>query len=224
MANQCGYAFIHDTIREALLLELGIARRRLIHLRVARALEARLGQEVDRQAAILANHFEQGGEPLAAYQYWIRAGENARRLFSRSEASMAYQRAERILTKIKDVLSDRQIYQLYAGWSEIADDVGDLPTMHRVYTTLVQIGGQRRSSFLVGSGLSGLGKAYFLGGNLDQATENLEKALVYLAQTEDLYERIEGYSRSGLLLAMQNQHLKAIQALETAVDLGKKAS
>ena len=224
LANQCGYAFIHDTIREALLLELGIARRRLIHLRVARALEARLGQEVDRQAAILANHFEQGGEPLAAYQYWIRAGENARRLFSRSEASMAYQRAERILTKIKDVLSDRQIYQLYAGWSEIADDVGDLPTMHRVYTTLVQIGGQRRSSFLVGSGLSGLGKAYFLGGNLDQATENLEKALVYLAQTEDLYERIEGYSRSGLLLAMQNQHLKAIQALETAVDLGKKAS
>ena len=104
LAHQCGYAFIHDTIREALLVELGIARRRLIHLRVAHALEAMLGQQVNRQAAILANHFEQGGEPLMAYQYWIRAGENARRLFSRSEAKMAYQRAERILTKIKDML------------------------------------------------------------------------------------------------------------------------
>ncbi len=90
LAHECGYAFIHDTIREALLLELGIARRRLIHLRVARALETRLGQQVDRQAAILASHFEQGGEPLTAYQYWIRAGENARRLFSGSEARIAY--------------------------------------------------------------------------------------------------------------------------------------
>jgi tetratricopeptide (TPR) repeat protein len=224
LALQCGYAFIHDTIREALLLELGVARRRLIHLRVARALEVKLGEQVVRQAAILANHFEQGGEPLAAYEYWIRAGESAHRLFSRSEAKMAYQRAERILTKIKDLVSDRQIYQLYAGWSEIASDVGDLPTMQKVYTTLLQIGEQRHSSLLVGSGLSGLGRAYSLGGNLELASENLEKALVYLAQTDDLYERIEGYSRSGLLLAMQNQHLKAIQTLETAIDLGKNAS
>lgn len=223
LALQSGYAFIHDAIREALLLELGIARRRLVHLRVASALEARLGQQVNRQAAILANHFEQGGELLTAYQYWIGAGENAHRLFSPSEAKMAYQRAERILTKIKDLLGDRQIYQLYAGWSDIADDTGDLPTMLKVYTTLLQIGEQRRSPFLVGCGLSGLGKACYLSGKLDQAAENLEKALVYLAQTEDLYERMEAYSRSGLLLAIQNQHLKAIQSLETAIELGKNA-
>jgi predicted ATPase/DNA-binding SARP family transcriptional activator len=224
LAHECGYVFIHDTIREALLLELGVARRRLIHLRVARALETRLGQQVDRQAAILASHFEQGGEPLTAYQYWIRAGENARRLFSASEAKMAYQRAEHILTKIKDGLSDRQIYQLYAGWSEIANDVGDLLTMQKVYTTLLQIGEQRRSSWLVGSGWSGLGRAYSLGGQMEQAAESLEKAQVYLAQTDDLYERIEAFSRKALLLAMQNQHLKAMQTLEAAIELGKNAS
>ena len=55
---------------------------------------------------------------------------------------MAYQRAERILTSIKDGLSDRQIYQLYAGWSEIASDVGDLLTMEKVYKILLQIGEQ----------------------------------------------------------------------------------
>jgi DNA-binding SARP family transcriptional activator len=224
LAHECGYAFIHETIREALLLELGIARRRLIHLRVARALEARLGQQVDRQSAILANHFEQGGDPLTAYQYWIRAGENARRLFSRSESRMAYQRAEHILTKIKDGLSDRQIYQLYAGWSEIANDVGDLLTMQKVYTILLQIGEQRRSSFLVGSAWSGLGKAYSLGGQMEKAAESFEKAQVHLAQTDDLYERIEGFNRLGLFLAMQNQHLKAMQVLEEAVDLGRNAS
>jgi predicted ATPase/DNA-binding SARP family transcriptional activator len=223
LALECGYAFIHDTIREALLLELGIARRHLIHLRVARALEARLGQQVDRQAAILAGHFEQGGEPLTAYLYWIRAAENARRLFSRSEARIAYQRAEHILTKMKDALSDQQIYQLYAGWSEIANDVGDLLTMQKVYTTLLQIGEQRRSSFLVGSGWSGLGKAYSLGGQMEQAAECFEKAQVYLALTDDLYERIEGFSRLGLLLVMQNQHLKAMQALEAAIELGRNA-
>ena len=224
LAHECGYAFIHDTIREALLLELGVARRRLIHLRVACALETRLGQQVDRQAAILAGHFEQGGEPLTAYQYWIRAGENARRLFSGSEARTAFQRAERILTKIKDGLSDRQIYQLYAGWSEIANDGGDLLTMQKVYTTLIQIGEQRRSSFLVGSGWSGLGKAYSLGGQMEQAAESFEKAQVYLSQTDDLYERIEVFSRVALLLAMQNQHLKAMQALEAAIELGKNAN
>ncbi len=223
LALQSGYAFIHDAIREALLLQLGIARRRLVHLRVARALESSSGQQANRQSAILANHFEQGGELLTAYQYWIGAGENARRLFSPAEAKLAYQRAERLLTKIRDLLDDRQIYQLYTGWGEIALDTGDLPTMLKVYTTLLQIGEQRRSSFLVGSGLSGLGKIYSLSGKLDQAAESLEKALVYLAQTEDLYERMEAYTRSGLLLAQQNQHLKAIQSLETAIELGKNA-
>ena len=96
--------------------------------------------------------------------------------------------------------------------------------MQKVYTTLWQIGEQRRSSFLAGSGWSGLGKTYSLGGQLEQAAECFEKAQVYLAQTEDLYERIEGYNRLGLLLAIQNQHLKAIQALEAAIELGKNAS
>ena len=46
--------------------------------------------------AILAYHFEAGGEIIAAIEYWIQAGEEASRLLLQGQTYEAFQQAENL--------------------------------------------------------------------------------------------------------------------------------
>ena len=218
LAQVSGYAFAHDRIREVLLSETGAARKRLTHLRVANAMESVQLNYTDRRAAVLANHFEQGGELQLAFPYWIQAGEYARSMFSRTEAYAAFHRAERILPKLVNLV-EKDIYQLYSNWGEMAEVLGDHRTMLDIYQRLLHVGEQERSVLLVGTALSGLGHALALSGQLEQAMGCFRRAFGYLEQAENRFESMECYSRYALLLAMQNRFPEADKALQSAVEL-----
>jgi predicted ATPase len=157
--SSVGYQFIHDKIREVVLLDLSPARLRFMHRRVAQALEETLGAQAGQQAAVLARHFEAGGDLSGAFRYWIQAAERARQLFSTQEASSSYRRAENLLTALGSPPSEAQFYRLYAGWGELAEENGDLQTLDRVYSILRRLGEQLRSPLLLGTALSGLGSS-----------------------------------------------------------------
>ena len=59
-----GYRFRHDGLREAIERSTSPERRRLLHLRVGRALSARLADEPDREADV-GWHLLRGGEEIA---------------------------------------------------------------------------------------------------------------------------------------------------------------
>jgi len=220
LAQVSGYAFAHDRIREVLLSETGAARKRLTHLRVASAMEAIQVNYADRRAAVLASHFEQGGELLLAFQYWVQAGQYARSLFSRTETYAAFHRAERILPRLVD-LAEQDIYQLYSSWGEMAEIIGDHGTLLDIYQALLHLGEQRRSILLVGTALSGLGHALALSGQLEQAMGCFRRAFGFLEQAKNRFEYMECYSRFSLLLAMQNRFPEADKALQTAIEMGR---
>ena len=69
-----GYAFAHDVIREVLEADLGAARRAVLHLRVAEALE-RAPSDVPPER--LAYHYTGGGAPDKALVSLERAGDHA---------------------------------------------------------------------------------------------------------------------------------------------------
>lgn len=80
-----GYAFTHDLIRSVVYSELSDPRRRLMHLRVARALEPAAEQD-GAVAADLADHAGLAGEPALAARACVRAGRRCLRLFATREA------------------------------------------------------------------------------------------------------------------------------------------
>ncbi len=75
-----GYDFSHDKLREVLVDELSEARRRLLHRRVAGALEHIYAQDSDPVVARIASHYDQAGESEEAIIFYQHAAEVARRM------------------------------------------------------------------------------------------------------------------------------------------------
>jgi DNA-binding SARP family transcriptional activator len=82
------YDFTHEKLRTLVYEETSLARRRLLHRRVAEALSRRLGgqREPSSLAGQIARHYLEAGAESEAAQYFKIAGERARALYANVEA------------------------------------------------------------------------------------------------------------------------------------------
>jgi DNA-binding SARP family transcriptional activator/tetratricopeptide (TPR) repeat protein len=89
------FDFAHEKMRELARAELGFARRRLLHLRVAEALikRGRARGQSDALAGQIALHLLEAGRETEAAVRYAQAGDHARRLYANAEALSHYQRA-----------------------------------------------------------------------------------------------------------------------------------
>lgn len=120
-----GYDFNHQKLRELIYEETGLARRRLLHQRVAQALidRQRTQAPADVLAGSIAQHYQLAGRLAEAAEYFYRAGEYARSLYANTEALAHYQAA------------------LTAGYPDTArlqTHLGDLYTLRGEYRAALQ--------------------------------------------------------------------------------------
>jgi predicted ATPase len=80
------YDFSHDKIREVAYEGVGPARRRRLHLAVARALTTLHASDPGPVSAQLAAHYERAGQPDRAIPYFRQAAEVVQRVFANEEA------------------------------------------------------------------------------------------------------------------------------------------
>jgi predicted ATPase len=78
------YDFDHEKLRSLVYDETSLARRRLLHHRVAEALANR--GRAGALAGQIANHYRLAGHELEAAEYFRLAGEHARALYAHAEA------------------------------------------------------------------------------------------------------------------------------------------
>ncbi len=89
------YRFSHDLVRETVYRDLGAARRSLLHLRVADAIE-RLHGDDPKRLPELARHLADAGpagDPERAVRYLVSAAEQAGRGWATAEAIALYNQA-----------------------------------------------------------------------------------------------------------------------------------
>ncbi len=99
--NEGQWRFAHDKLREAILSSLPAERRRLLHGKVAHALETVYRERgLDSRSALLAYHFQEAGELDRASQYQLKAGDVATRLCSYGEARRHYAAALDVLERL----------------------------------------------------------------------------------------------------------------------------
>ena len=78
--------FSHERIREVAYAGIGPARRRLIHRRIAQAMELLFGARLDEVSASIAVHLDRGGQPARAVPFLERAAAVATRVSASAEA------------------------------------------------------------------------------------------------------------------------------------------
>jgi DNA-binding SARP family transcriptional activator len=88
------YDFSHEQMRLLVYEQAGLARRRLLHRRVAQALAGRArGPGTPSQAASISHHFQLAGRDAEAAEWFARAGGRAAALYANREAVAHYQAA-----------------------------------------------------------------------------------------------------------------------------------
>jgi DNA-binding SARP family transcriptional activator/predicted ATPase len=103
------YDFSHDKIRDVVYARVSIARRRLLHRRVAQALETVYASNLDAVSGQVAAHYEQAGLPGQAIPYYQRAAEAARRLSANEEAIRHLSQGLVLLKTLPDISRRRQL-------------------------------------------------------------------------------------------------------------------
>jgi len=90
---ELGYDFSHHKLRDLILDDMSLARKRLLHRRVAKILVIELGvseKTPSEFAARIARHYQQAGLDQKAAAYFFQAAEYARGLFANREALEHY--------------------------------------------------------------------------------------------------------------------------------------
>jgi predicted ATPase/DNA-binding SARP family transcriptional activator len=218
-----GYIFAQEKIREVVLLELSDARKRLLHLRIARALEQKHQGQSAETESILASHYEEAGELSTAFQHWLEAALYGWRLQEKDVAIAAYHRAEDILQRLGQQASDLSIYQLYRQWGRLAYDLSDAAMMEQIYNRLLEFGRDRQNPLLAGSAYNGLAQVAEKNMRPNEGVAYLEKAAPFLEQAGRMFEYIEAANRRGEFMLQTARYTDAQAAFQRALLLGEKA-
>jgi class 3 adenylate cyclase/tetratricopeptide (TPR) repeat protein len=172
------YAFKHPLTQEVAAASLLRERRRRLHALVAGALEERHAGALDEKAALLAHHWEEAGEALAAARWYHRASD----WLGLRDPTLSIDHNRRIGDLLADAPDSRETLELRLealGWilvqrTRIGLEEGELEALIAQGNALVSrsdADSDLEASFLVSTGF-----ALILEGRIREALECGERA------------------------------------------------
>ena len=218
--NDLEFRFVHEKIREILIASLPIIKSRLLHKKVARALEEIGKKGQDTQAAILAELYEQAGEFSLAFDLWVQAGKDAYYLLSIKDATTAYKRAEALINTRS--LQDKQIYDLYASWQIMLFQNDDANALEEIMQAFFSIGKERTSKLLIGAALDGMSDVHMVRNEFEEGLARVDEALPYL-KGELTVAEMNAEIHRGVFLYMRSQFQESQEPIRKALHLGENA-
>jgi DNA-binding SARP family transcriptional activator len=197
------YDFSHGQIREVAYNELGPARRRLLHRRIAEVLEAQHAVNPDAVSAQIAGHYERAGLAAKAIPYYRRAADVVRRRYAEEDAIALLSRALALVSELPQTPElDRAELSMLATLSEAliatrgyaAPEVGKACARARM---LSEVTGESRPYFPV---LAASYCYHIVCGELDVSREIAKRYHVLAErQTDPLYMAGGHYAMGGIL-------------------------
>jgi predicted ATPase/class 3 adenylate cyclase len=185
------WTFNHSLIESVVYGSLLKARRRMLHLHVGQALEARwTGTETDH-AEQLAYHYVRADDGPKALTYLMQAGERATARYANEEAMAYFEQAAEILKTLPDG-TDHIRLRLAAGLGDVYRSIG----RYADSTTALESGLLLRTN----NGLAHdnqpalyrrLGETAQKQGALDRAHEHFSQALALMGESTDAQAQTE---------------------------------
>ena len=122
------YDFTHDKLRDVAYAEISVPQCRLLHRRIAQALEKLHADNLDPVSAQIAAHYDQAGAFELALPYYQRAGDQAAGVYANDDAIKLLTRglallphlpqgAKRDSTELSIQLALATLYRIAKGWA-----------------------------------------------------------------------------------------------------------
>ncbi len=122
------YDFTHDKLREVAYGEISAPQRRMLHRRVAQALEAMHAEDLDSVSGQIASHYERAGMIERALPHYQRAAAVAQRVYANEDAISLLSRSLELLELLPaGAKRDKQelslqlalapLYRVTKGWA-----------------------------------------------------------------------------------------------------------
>lgn len=131
------FLFKHALVRDAAYSSLLRADRRVVHRRIAEALEAHFSELTRSQPELLAYHFTEAEASEHAVRYWLKAGQQALRLSGMVEAAALLGKGLNLIATMADSTqcSEHELdLQTALGQAIIATQGYAAPAVNQVYT------------------------------------------------------------------------------------------
>ncbi|TMC81426.1 MAG: tetratricopeptide repeat protein, partial [Chloroflexi bacterium] len=205
------YDFSHEKLRSFVYEETSLARRRLLHRRVAEALVGHThGHRDDGPlAGQIAPHYRLAGNDAAAADYFKLAGEYARTLYANGEALAHLQLALMLGHPAKAALHEA---------------IGDLYTLLGGYHSALE-SYETAAAFCAADALAGvehkLGAVYMRRGEWELAESHLEAALSVWDGQAQPNQQASIYADRSLAAHHQGQVQQALELAQRALSLAE---
>ena len=210
-ARSLTYDFSHEKLRALVYEETSLARRRLLHRRVAEALasQTRGHRESGPLAGQIAHHYQLAGNDSAAAEYFKQAGKYARSLYANAEAIAHLQLA--LALGHPDTVA-------------LQEAIGDLYTLLGDYSHAL-ISYERAAAPGRPDALSRiehkLSNVYMRRGEWELAESHLEDALHITETTNQRSQQASIYADWSLTAHRRGQSQKALELAQHALELAE---
>jgi len=215
------YDFSHDRIRETAYSAISPVRRRMLHRRVAEALESVHAADLDDVSGEIAAHFERAGSPERAIPYYQRAGEAAQSLYANQEAFILFRKGLALLaTRPESSARDQHelVLQRALGISLSAVRGPAHEDVEEVYLrahTLSRKLGQVPDIAI----LRGLGSVFAVRGKLRRAQELARELMELVQVTQKSDHLIEAHYELGMIYGWMGDYIAAQHHLQQIIAL-----
>ncbi len=214
------YVFKHALIQEAAYHSLLKSARHQYHRRIAEVMVRHFPAEAEAQPEYVAMHFTEGGEAVAAVQWWQRAG---RRAFSRA----AYAEATAHFTKGLDMLTSMPVsaerdqrelaLQVEFGYALIPVRGWAASDTARAFTRAGELSRQIGDTPVHFRALWGLGAFHFVRGDQRQADQVAEQCMLVAGKTNDIDAIMEAHYLRGITSCVMGDFVAGQHDLEECV-------
>ncbi|MBI1260004.1 MAG: AAA family ATPase [Chloroflexi bacterium] len=200
------FDFTHDKLRDVAYAEINVPQRRLLHRRIAQALETLHADNLDPVSAQIAAHYEQAGLFELALPNYQRAGDRAAGVYANDDAIELLTRALTLLPHLPQgakrdsrelsiQLALATLYRIAKGWAS--------PEVERVMNRLMVLSAKVGTDEQRISTLFGMQTLYVV----QARYEKVESAY---AEAERLYMQTRGTAPplfAGISLTGAKQHM-----------------
>ncbi len=217
--GESAYDFGHGKLREAAYAGLSAARKRLLHRRVAEALEAAPASDLESISASIAAHYERANLPERAIPCYRRAAQAARRVYA-NEKALAFLTRALELTPLADWI---ERYELLLARAQVYDLMGERQAQSVDLDTMIQLAQAKSDLPRLAQARRQQAWMFIQTSRFDQAEQSAQETLALAQQLDDPGGQAAALTAWGTAAYLRGDAPRAALHLQKAIQLAQAA-